>query len=74
MGEKSDREYYDEKFDNIQRSLDKFYISIFEGENGEPGLKTQVHEHGRILSCVMWFVGVIVSALIWLGIEVHFKK
>jgi hypothetical protein len=61
------------EFAEIKASLDKFYAAIFEG-NGEPGLKAQVQMHARFLQGLIWFGGIVISALVWLVIEVHFKK
>lgn len=73
----NDKEQYENvckrEFAEIKTSLDKFYVAIFEG-NGEPGLKAQVQMHQRFIRGLIWFGGVVISALVWLVVEIHFKK
>jgi hypothetical protein len=72
-----DKEQYNnvckKEFENIQVSLDKFYVAIFEG-NGEPGLKTKVQMHDKQLQVIAWLGGVVVTAIIGLGVQVMFGK
>lgn len=74
----NDRDQYDnvcrKEFAEIKTSLDRFYVAIFEGKDGELGLKAQVQIHDRYLNGFIWLGGVIVVALISLGLEVFLKK
>jgi hypothetical protein len=73
----NDREQYEHvcknEFKEIKTSLDKFYVAIFEGRDGEEGLKTQVQMHGKFISGLLWLAGVLTVAVITALVEVHMK-
>ncbi len=66
------KDHADKKFLEVQTSLDKFYVAIFEGD-GEPGLKAQVCMHSKALRGIFAVGGIVLTAIIGCIVKLWFK-